>query len=136
MESRRTFLRRAACLAIGASLLLVGGDLTEVLSVPHGGHNLGSSLSTNDQTNTRARLITVKVYYSMMAQYTDLTEELFVIQAPAVLRDLTNTVLVRHPSMAQMIGMMLTLLNGTPVKPNAPLNDEDVIQFIPLSAGG
>lgn len=136
MESRRTFLRRAACIAIGASILLVGRDLTEVLSVPHSGHNLGSSLPTNDQTNTRARLITVKVYYSMMAQYTDLTEELFVLQTPAVLRDLTNTVLVRHPSMTQMMGMMLTLLNGTPAKPNAPLKDEDVIQFIPLSAGG
>jgi len=72
----------------------------------------------------------------MMAQYTDLTEEYFVIQSPAVLQDLMNTVIVRHPSMAQMMQLMLTLLNGIPAKPNAPLKDGDVIQFIPMSAGG
>ena len=85
---------------------------------------------------TRASLITVKVYYSMMAQYTDLTEEYFVIQSPAVLQDVMNTVVVRHPSMAQMIQLMLTLLNGIPAKSNASLKDGDIIQFIPLFASG
>ena len=136
LESRRIFLRRAAGLAIGAGILLAGGDLTGVLSVPRDGHYLGTSITTNDPANTRAQLITVKVYYSMMAQYTDLTEELFVIQKPAVLQDLMNSVAVRHPSMAQMMQMILTLVDGVPAKPTASLNDGDVIQLIPLSAGG
>ncbi|MGA3108150.1 MAG: MoaD/ThiS family protein [Candidatus Bathyarchaeia archaeon] len=136
IESRRSFLRRAACLAIGAGILLVVGDQIGVLSVPHDGHYLETSITTNDPANTRAQLITVKVYYSMMAQYTDLTEEFFVIQRPTVLQDLMNSVAVRHPSMAQMMQMMLTLVDGVPAKSSASLNDGDVIQLIPLSAGG
>ncbi len=121
MESRRSFLRWVTGLAIGGAILLIGGDLAEGTSVAQ---------------KTRASLITVKVYYSMMAQYTELTEEYFVIQGPAVLQDLMNTVVVRHPSMAQMMQLMLPLLNGIPAKPNASLKDGDVIQFIALSAGG
>jgi len=136
MESRRTFLRRAACLTIGAGILLAGGDLIGVLSAPHDDHYFGTSTATNDLSNSRAQLITVKVYYSMMAQYTDLTEEDFVIQRPAVVQDLLNCVVVRHPSMAQMMTMMLTLIDGVPAKPSASLKDGDVIQLIPLSAGG
>ena len=136
MESRRTFLRRAACLTIGAGILLAGGDLIGVLSAPHDSHYFGTSTATNDLSNSRAQLITVKVYYSMMAQYTDLTEEDFVIQRPAVVQDLLNCVVVRHPSMAQMMTMMLTLIDGVPAKPSASLKDGDVIQLIPLSAGG
>jgi len=136
MESRRAFLRRAACLTIGAGILLVGGDLTGVLSVPHDVHYLGTSITDNDPANTRAQLITVKVYYSIMAQYTDLTEEDFVLQKPAVLQDLMNSVAVRHPNMTQMMPMMLTLVDGVPAKPSASLKDGDVIQLIPLSAGG
>ena len=135
MESRRTFLRRAACLTIGAGILLAGGDLIGVLSAPHDDHYSGTSTATNDPSNTRAQLMTVKVYYSMMAQYTDLTEEDFVIQRPAVVQDLLNCVVVRHPSMAQMLTMMLTLIDGVPAKPSASLKDGDVIQLISLSAG-
>jgi molybdopterin converting factor small subunit len=135
-ESRRRFLRRAASLAIGATILLIGGDLAETSSLVQKARNTVGSESINDTANTRASLISVRVYYSMMAQYTDLTEEYFVIQSPAVLQDLMNTVIVRHPSMAQMMQLMLTLLNGIPAKPNAPLKDGDVIQFIPMSAGG
>lgn len=121
MESRRSFLRWVTGVAIGGVILLIGGDLAEGTSVVK---------------KTRASLITVRVYYSMMAQFTDLNEERFVIQSPAVLQDLMNTIVVRHPSMAQMIQLMLTLLNGLPAKLSAALNDGDVIQFIPLSAGG
>lgn len=136
MESRRVFLRRAAGIAIGAGILLVGGNMTGVLSAPHAGHYLRTSITTNDPANTRAQLITVKVYYSMMAQYTDLTEEIFVIQRPAVLQDLMNSVAIRHPTMAPMMQMMLMLVDGVPAKPSVSLNDGDVIQLIPLSAGG
>ena len=121
MESRRSFLRWVTGLALGGVVLLIGGNLAEGTSVVQ---------------KTRASLITVKVYYSMMAQFTDLSEERFVIQSPAVLQDLMNTVVVRHPSMAEMIQLMLTLLNGIPAKPSAALKDGDVIQFISLSAGG
>jgi molybdopterin converting factor small subunit len=110
--------------------------LAETSSLVQKARNTVSSESINDPANTRASLIAVRVYYSMMAQYTDLTEEYFVIQSPAVLQDLMNTVIVRHPSMAQMMQLMLTLLNGIPAKPNAPLKDGDVIQFIPMSVGG
>ena len=135
MESRRSFLRRAASLAIGATILLIGAELTETSSLQNAQYP-GSSISTKDPTETRASLTTVRVYYSMMAQYTDLTEEYFVLQSPAVLQDLMSTVVIRHPSMAEMMQLMLMLLNGIPAKPIAPLKDGDVIQFIPMSAGG
>ncbi len=133
-ESRRSFLRRAASLAIGATILLIGGELTE--TPLQKAHYLGSSVWTNDPTETKASLITVRVYYTMMAQYTDLSEEDFVLQSPAVLHDLMNTCVVRHPSMAQMMGAMLILLDGAPSKPSASLRDGDTVQFIPLTAGG
>ena len=78
----------------------------------------------------------MKVYYTMMAQYTDLSEEEFVLQSPALLQDLMNTCVVRHPEMAQMMGTMLFLINGISSKPSAVLRDGDIVQFIPLSAGG
>jgi molybdopterin converting factor small subunit len=89
-----------------------------------------------EATDNRASLITVKVYYTMMAQYTNLSEEDFVLQSTANVKDLMSTCVVRHPSMAQMIGTMLVLLNGAPSKPSAALRDGDSVQFIPLSAGG
>lgn len=72
----------------------------------------------------------------LMAQYTNIRDEKFVVQSPAILQGVLNTITVRHPSMAQMLLTMLILLNGVPVKPNAPLRDGDDIQLIPLSAGG
>jgi molybdopterin converting factor small subunit len=136
LESRRSFLRRATSLAIGAGALLIGGELTRVLSLKKGAAYHRTSIATTNPAQTRLSLITVRVYYSMMAQYTDLTEETFVIQEPADLQDLMNTVVLRHPSMVQMTQMMLMLLNGVPARPNSLLKHGDVIQFIPLSAGG
>jgi len=43
---------------------------------------------------------------------------------------------VRHPSMKQMMQMMLILLDGVPAKPTAALKDGDHVQLIPLTAGG
>ena len=137
MTSRRSFLRVATSFAIGASVLLVSGEVNKLSSIRKSVETLTNSLTVqNDSENTRASLITVKAYYTMMAQYTDLTEEDFVLQSPAILQDLMNTCVVRHPSMAQMMGTMLILLDGAPSKPSASLRDGDTVQFIPLTAGG
>jgi molybdopterin converting factor small subunit len=90
----------------------------------------------NGESSNRASLITIKVYYSMMAEYTNLEEEDFVLQAPAEIQGLINTVVVRHPSMATMMSAMLILLNGIPSKPTVTLTNGDVVQFIPMAAGG
>ena len=119
MKSRRRFLRLAGSIVVGVGALLISDGL-----VP------------SDAENSRASLITVKAYYTMMAQYTDISEEDFVLQSPAILQDLMTTCIVRHPSMAQMMGTMLILLDGAPSKPSASLKDGDIVQFIPLAAGG
>jgi molybdopterin converting factor small subunit len=135
-KSRRTFLRCAFAAAIGAGLFLVADDLTRAPLV-QGVKSLGlSSTSANDSTESRASLLTVRVYYAMMAQYVSVSDEYFVLQNPVTLQDLMNTVVVRHPSMAQMIQTMLILLDGIPAKPAVSLKDGDNIQFIPVSAGG
>ena len=136
MISRRTFLRSAFSIAVGAGVLLISEGVLTNASLTQISRNLGTFSSTNDSTQSRASLVTVTVYYSMMAQYTSANEEDFVLQGPATLQDLMKTVLVRHPSMAQMMRMMLILLNGVPAKPSRSLKNGDRIQFIPLSAGG
>ncbi len=136
MESRRKFLRRAAATALGAGVLLAGLDLTGTFAASHEVRSVGASITTGEQPNTRAQLITVTVFYSMLTQFTSLSQEVFVLQSPASLKDLIKTIAIRHPSMAQMMQMMLTLVNGVPTKPNASLEGGDVVQLIPLSAGG
>ena len=139
MSSRRSFLRLAASFAVGAGILLISSTVSvispeRIMKVTE---DLTSSpVPSNDAANTRVSLITVKVYYSMMAQYTDLSEENFVLQTPAIVQDLINTAVIRHSSMAQMVYSMLILLDGVPSKPSALLRDGDTIQFVPLSAGG
>lgn len=136
MKSRRDFLRLAGSIAVGLSILLVYDGVVD-MRLKNGAENpLASLVTPNNAANGTASLITVKAYYTMMAQYTDLTEENFVLQSPAILQDLMNTCVVRHPSMAQMMGTMLILLDGAPSKPSASLRDGDIIQFIPLTAGG
>ena len=136
MKSRRDFLRLAGSVTVGLGILLISDGAAGMQLLKNGSENLASYVAPNDAANRAASLITVKVYYSMMAQYTDLSEEVFVLQSPAVLQDLMNTCVVRHPSMAQMINTMLKLLDGTPSEPSATLKDGDTVQFIPLTAGG
>ena len=137
MESRRKVLRLAGSVVVGASVLLISRGLLGAQLLKNGADDIAASLVVpGDGTNSRASLITVKAYYTMMAQYTDLNEEDFVLQSPATLQDLMNTCVVRHPSMAQMMGTMLILLNGVPSTPSTPLKDGDTVQFIPFTAGG
>ena len=133
MKSRRTFLRSAFSIAVGAGVLLISDGLTKAAPLTQIAGTLGTFSSSTD---SRASLVTVTVYYSMMAQYTSANDEYFVLQSPATLQDLMSTVVVRHPSMAVMMRGMVILLDGVPAKPSASLKDGDNVQFIPLSAGG
>jgi molybdopterin converting factor small subunit len=137
VTSRRNFLRLAGTVVIGLGAVLVTNGLVTTESVNKDAGDLaGAMIGSNTITKTRASLITVKVYYSMMSQYIDLTEENFVLQSPTTLQNLIDTCVVRHPSISKMVGTMLVLLNGVPSKPTAPLRDGDTIQFIPVSSGG
>lgn len=137
MKSRRDFLRLAGSIAVGLSILLVSDGVAGTRLLKNAAESQAAPfIAPNDAANSAASLITVKVYYTMMAQYTDLSEEIFVLQSPAIVRDLMNTCVLRHRSMAQMIDTMLILLDGTPSEPTATLRDGDTVQFIPLIAGG
>jgi molybdopterin converting factor small subunit len=137
MRSRRSFLRLAASFAVGAGGLLVFDSLINGTSLNQGFDGLlASAVLPEVVANERSSLITVKVYYTMMAQYTDLTEEDFVLESPARLQDLVDTCVLRHQFLGQMMGTMLILLDGTPSKLSASLRDGDTVQFIPVSAGG
>ena len=117
---------------VGAGVLLASNGLAgkELLMKNAAG------LSASEGANSRASLVSVKVYYTMMAQYTDLSEEDFVLQSPATIQDLFSTCILRHPWIAQMAGTMLILLDGMPSTPATSLKDGDTVQFIPMSAGG
>ena len=137
LKSRRAFLQLAGSIAVGLGVLLVSDGLVDSEVIKSHAENLAASLVLpSAATDSRASLITVKVYYTMMAEYTDLSEEDFVLQSPAILQDLMNTCDVRHPSMAQMIDSMLILLNGVSSRPSSALRDGDTVQFIPIMAGG
>ena len=129
-------MRLAASVSVSVGALLLSGRLADTQLLKNSADVLSASPLPSSVTNRRASLITVKAYYTMMAQYTDLSEEDFVLQCPAALQDLMNTCVVRHPSMAQMMGTMLILLDGAPSKPSASLRDGDIVQFIALTAGG
>lgn len=107
-------------------------ELESIFPVP----TATSSPQTNEATVSRDSLISVRVYYSMMAAYANLGDELFVLQSPASLQRLLDTVIVRHPSLNNMMQMMMTLVNGIPSKSSRLLKDGDEVQFIPLTAGG
>jgi len=135
-RSRRSFLRLAV-IGIGAAFLVVAGAPFDSSSIKKGIDDLaGSEFALNDSGNSRASLITVRVYYSMMAQYVALDEEEYVLQTPATLQTLIDTCTVRHPLVAQMEGTMLILLDGVPSKPISTLRDGDTVQFIPMVTGG
>jgi len=136
LKSRRAFLRLAGSIAVGVGVLLISDGLVDTHLLRDGEEDSAGSSGLLIGAYSRASLINVKVYYTMMAQYTDLSEEEFVLQSPALLQDLMNTCVVRHPEMAQMMGTMLFLINGISSKPSAVLRDGDIVQFIPLSVGG
>jgi molybdopterin converting factor small subunit len=86
----------------------------------------------------RPALVTVKVIYFQMQQFVNLTDEYFQLPSPASLSNLLSAVTQRHPSLSpQMMAMMLILVNNAPAAgPDPTLNDGDVVDLVPLVAGG
>ena len=120
MQSRRRFLRGLVFSGIGTGILLFADGLAKVSSA-------GVSL------------LKVKVVYNLMARYVNTGEEYFVLQSPALLRDLLNDITQKHLSLSPMIGdhpTMLILVNGVPSQPSITLKDGDQVDFIPLFDGG
>jgi len=116
--NRRNFLR----LALG-SLVAGGAAVT--------GANFIAFLE-------RPQIVSVKVVYFQMQQLVDVTDEYFDLPNPASIRTLLGIIAQRHSSLSpQMMAAMLILVNETPVNTlDATLNGGDVIDFIPLVAGG
>ena len=86
----------------------------------------------------RMQHVSVKVIYFQMQQYVNLTAENFDLPGPASIRDLIGIIAQRHSSLTpQMMGSMLILVNDAPVSGlDSALNDGDVVDFVPLVAGG
>ncbi len=115
---RRSFLRW-----IIGSVVAGGAALTAV--------NLISFLE-------RPALVTIKVIYFQMQQFVNITDEYFQLPSPASLSNLLNAVTQKHSSLSpQMMATMMILLNNAPATGLDPaLNDGDVVDLIPLVAGG
>lgn len=137
-ESRRKFLRWALLSAIGLAIPLAAERLAKAdftMNLPANG---GSTLATVFAvSNAKPTFLRAKIAYFQMAQYLDVSEEYFYVQSPALVQDLLNAVLMRHPSMPpEMMSSMLVLLNGSPAKATASLKDGDEVDLIPLVSGG
>ena len=86
----------------------------------------------------QAQLISVKVNYFQMPQFVNVTSEYFQLPTSASVSNLLYAIEQRHPTvLPQMLATMLILVNETPVAGlDSTLNDGDVVDFIPLVAGG
>lgn len=115
---RRSFLRWAIGSLIAGGVALTAVNLIDFLERP--------------------QLVTVKVSYFQMQQFVNISDESFDLTAPASLRNLLNTIVQRHSSLSpQMMATMLILVNNAPFTGlDVALNDGDVVDFIPLVAGG
>jgi len=116
--NRRNFLRLAIGSVVAGGAALTAANFIEFLERP--------------------QLVSVKVIYFQMQQFVSVTDEYFDLPPPASLRTLLNTILQRHSSLSpQMMAAMLILVNDAPVTTlDTVLNGGDVIDFIPLAAGG
>jgi len=101
---------------------------------------VGAALTTVNLISflQRPALVTVKVIYFQMQQFVNVSDEFFELPESASLRNLLNTLVQRHSSLSpQMMAAMLILVNNAPVIGlDSALNDGDVVDFIPLVAGG
>jgi len=115
---RRTFLRWIIGSAIAGGTFLSAVNLIGLLQRP--------------------ALVTVKVIYFQMQQFVNVNDEYFDLLSPASLSNLLNAVTHRHSSLSpHMMAMMLILVNNVPATGLNPiLNDGDLVDLIPLVAGG
>ena len=119
---------------IGTGIFLAANGLTKVASISQIEESVGkTSLSIS---NGDASFLSFKVVYLEMAQYISTSDEYFVLQSPATLRDLLNNIVERHSSLTTMIANMWILINGTPAKRGTPLKDGDEVDFVPVVVGG
>ena len=119
---------------IGTGIFLAADGLTKVASISQIEESVGkTSLSIS---SVDASFLSVKVVYLEMAQYISTSDEYFVLQSPATLRDLLNNIVERHSSLTTMIANMWILINGTPAKRGTPLKDGDEVDFVPVVVGG
>lgn len=115
---RRSFLRWAIGSVIAGGAALTAVNLIDLLERP--------------------QLVTVKVIYFQMQQLVNVSDESFDLAEPASLRKLLNAIVQRHASLSPpMMAAMLILVNNAPSTGlDSALNDGDVVDFIPLVAGG
>jgi molybdopterin converting factor small subunit len=73
-----------------------------------------------------------------MQQFVNISDEYFDLPDPASLRNLLSTIVQRHSSLSpQMMAAMLILVNNAPATGlDFILKDGDVVDFVPLVAGG
>jgi molybdopterin converting factor small subunit len=100
----------------------------------------GAALTTVNLISILERpvLVTVKVIYFQMKQFVSADDEYFELPSPVSLSNLLNAVTQRHPSVSsQMMATMLILVNNVPPAGVDPaLNDGDVVDLVPMAAGG
>ena len=140
MESRRGFLRWLVYSAVGAGFFLAAGSLTELVSggvsEQHSEKTFPSTILVNATSNSDRSFISIKVVYMQMVQYVNASDEYFVLQDPATVRDLLGSVVQRHPMLSSMMGSMWIMINGAPSRLGDFLKDGDEVDFLPLMTGG
>ena len=126
--------------AIGTGIFLAGDGLTKVASINLSEESTEraplSTPSKGEINNAAVSFLSVKVVYLQMSQYISTSDEYFVLQSPATLRNLLNNITERHPSLTMMMTNMWILINGSPSNPSASLKDGDEVDLVPLVAGG
>jgi len=75
-------------------------------------------------------------YFQMSAALPGVSEEYFTLPSPADYRELSDAVLVAHPTLSSMMSNMLVLVDGVVARDTTPLKDGDEVDFIPATAGG
>jgi molybdopterin converting factor small subunit len=138
--SRRRMLQSGLLFsALGvAAILGVDGVARALPSGSAGGSALKtSSASAGFATTLPGGPVTVEVvYFGMPLAVTSTKQELFVLESPAYFKDLLDDVVERHPIISAMIPTMIMSVNGVPGRPSTPMEDGDVVDLVPATAGG
>ena len=138
--SRRRLLRSGLLLsALGVAGLLGVDSVARTLpsGLADGSAGKTSSASAGVATTVSGGSVTVKVVYSgMPLAVTSTKQELFVLESPAYFKDLLDDVVERHPIISAMIPTMIMSVNGVAGRPSTPMEEGDVVDLVPATAGG